>query len=165
MRAKSRDEQFQEAYPDLFSLAYRTAFRVGGDRTEAQDLAQEALTRAYVHWSKLDERRQAWIVTTTVRLAIDRWRRQQRQPSSDGTVDGAVDAIAAERLDLLRVLSRLPRRQREVATLRYLEDWPVRDVAAALGCSEGSVKRHASRASAALRAALAVEPLTTTEAP
>ncbi|MET0414421.1 MAG: sigma factor-like helix-turn-helix DNA-binding protein, partial [Actinoplanes sp.] len=39
--------------------------------------------------------------------------------------------------------------------LRYLEDLPTADVAAALGCSEGTVKSHASRGLARLRTALA----------
>jgi RNA polymerase sigma factor (sigma-70 family) len=48
-------------------------------------------------------------------------------------------------------------RQRQVAVLRYLEDRPVHEVADLLGCSIGSVKRHASRAAAALRSAFELE--------
>ena len=47
--------------------------------------------------------------------------------------------------------------------LRYLEDRPVREVADLLGCSIGSVKRHASRAAAALRVALEPEATPTTD--
>jgi RNA polymerase sigma-70 factor (sigma-E family) len=162
MGTSSRDEEFREAYPDLFGHAYRTAFRITGNRAVAQDLAQEALTRAYIHWTRLDHRRVGWILTTTARLAIDRWRKEERRPNPDRDPGpGAVDVAAAERLDLVRALAKLPRRQREVAVLRYLEDWPERDVAAALGCSVGSVKRHAVRALAALRAELASPTLAT----
>jgi DNA-directed RNA polymerase specialized sigma24 family protein len=52
------------------------------------------------------------------------------------------------------VLRGLSRRQREVVALRYLADLPETDVARALGCSVGTVKQHASRGLAALRAAL-----------
>ena len=58
----------------------------------------------------------------------------------------------AERLDLLRLLARLPRRQQEVFVLRYVEDRSEAEVGAVLGCSSGTVKRHAWRASRALRA-------------
>lgn len=162
MAGYSRDDEFRDAYPALFAVAYQAAFRLCGDRPAAQDLAQEALARAYVHWPRLDERREGWVVATTVRLGIDRWRRQQReQRGAVAPVEVPVDSATADRIDMLRLLAKLPRRQREVAALRYLEDWSEREVAAALGCSVGSVKRHAARASAALRTALEPRAQTT----
>ena len=150
-----RDQAFSEAYPALFLRAYQASFKLCGDREVAEELAQEAMIRAYTRWSHLDERREGWVVTTTVRLTIDQWRRSSKR-RSPAALPGAeeIDAEAAQRVDLLRLLADLPRRQREVAVLRYLEDRPEREVAELLGCSVGSVKRHASRATATLRAAL-----------
>ncbi len=51
-------------------------------------------------------------------------------------------------------ISRLPARQREAFLMRYWEDMNVAETAAAMGCSEGSVKTHCSRATHALAAAL-----------
>ena len=59
-----------------------------------------------------------------------------------------------DRLELVRLLRELPRRQRDVVVLRYVADLSEADVAAALGCSVGSVKRHAHRGLAALRVAI-----------
>lgn len=51
-------------------------------------------------------------------------------------------------------ITKLPARQREAFLMRYWEDMDVAETAAAMGCSEGSVKTHCSRATHALAAAL-----------
>jgi RNA polymerase sigma-70 factor (ECF subfamily) len=54
-------------------------------------------------------------------------------------------------------LAKLPARQREAFLLRYWEEFDVAETAAVMGCSEGSVKTHCSRAVAALSATLAAK--------
>ena len=53
-----------------------------------------------------------------------------------------------------REIARLPNRQREAFLMRYWEEMDISETAAAMGCSEGSVKTHCSRATQALAAAL-----------
>ena len=57
-------------------------------------------------------------------------------------------------------ISRLPGRQREAFLMRYWEDMDVAETAAAMGCSEGSVKTHCSRATHTLAAALKAKGIT-----
>ena len=63
-----------------------------------------------------------------------------------------------EQSQILRIIeneiSRLPPRQREAFLMRYWEDMDIAETAAAMGCSEGSVKTHCSRATHTLAAAL-----------
>jgi RNA polymerase sigma-70 factor (sigma-E family) len=143
--------RFEEAFPDLYRLAYRVSFRILGDRGDAEDVAQEALARAHSRWARLRERPEGWIVTVATNLSIDRQRRRRRLSALINEPLALVDIHLAERIDLARALRRLPRRQREVVVLRYLADWSESDVAGTLGVSAGAVKSHASRGLTALR--------------
>lgn len=140
-----------EEYPRLYALAYRVAYRFLGCRTEAEDVAAEACARAYASWKRVSGYPEAWVAKVASNLSIDVLRRRGRD--RDLTEDATPDPRLEERLDLQRALRSLPRRQREVVTLRYLADLPEEAVATALGCSVGTVKTHASRGLAALRLA------------
>src|SRR5580692_8119059 len=142
---------FELAFADLYRLAYRVAFRILGDRSEAEDVAQEALARAALRWSRLHERPEGWVCRVAANQAIDRYRRRRRQPQIPAGPIGIVDERLGERGDLVAALRKLPRRQREVVVLRYLADFSEEDVALALGCSVGTVKSQASRGLSALR--------------
>ena len=75
-----------------------------------------------------------------------------------GSDDPTTPHRNAERMQLLGIIekeiSRLPPRQREAFLMRYWEDMDIAETAAAMGCTEGSVKTHCSRASHTLAAAL-----------
>lgn len=70
------------------------------------------------------------------------------ETAADKVERGQVIAIIEEEI------SRLPARQREAFLMRYWEDMDVAETAAAMGCSEGSVKTHCSRATHTLARAL-----------
>ena len=48
------DAQFADAFDGLYRRAYQSAFKLLGDRNDAEDVAQEACTRACLRWSRLD---------------------------------------------------------------------------------------------------------------
>jgi RNA polymerase sigma factor (sigma-70 family) len=165
------DPRFEDRFGPLADLSYRVAFRLVGDRAEAEDLAQEALARAYGRWRIVRGHDEAWVARVTTNLAIGRWRRRRLAAERDATARGAAlltrgDGLPGgppgsppearvDRVDLVRALRALPHRQREVVALRYLADRPEAEVAELLGCSAGTVKQHAHRGLAALRARLA----------
>lgn len=146
---------FEDVFPRLYGDAYRVAYRLLGDRSEAEDVAQEACARAYSRWSSISDYAEPWCVRVAGNLALDSLRARTRANRRTERL-AAQDAVSGrvgvdERLDLYAALSRLPRRQRETVLLRYLGDQTEQQTAAALGVSVGSVKTHASRGLAALR--------------
>ncbi len=147
------DLVFEEAFEELYLRAYGVAYQLVGRRSESEDIAQETLARAFVHWRKIRGYAEAWVVRVAGNLAIDSWRRTNRLDPADTTnrADPRAPEPSGQRVDLHRALATLSRRQREVIVLRFLADLPEADVARALGCSVGSVKQHASRGLATLR--------------
>jgi RNA polymerase sigma factor (sigma-70 family) len=80
-------------------------------------------------------------------------RARRRLPDRSGSV---ASTPSEEHVDVARALGSLPRRQREVAVLRYLLEMSTAEVAAALGITEGTVKSSLARARVHLADALAV---------
>jgi RNA polymerase sigma-70 factor, ECF subfamily len=133
---------------------------VSGSRPAAEDAVQEALLRAWARSEKGQEieSMEAWVTTVALNLArsaLRRLRAERRTARLDPAVVG--EAPNADRIDVDRALSTLPRRQREVAVLRYYLQLDTRDVASVLGLSEGTVKSTLSRARAALAVALRID--------
>jgi RNA polymerase sigma-70 factor (sigma-E family) len=153
---RTEDDGFEEAFDALLAAARRIAVRLLGNGAEADDVAAEALARAYARWSKVRDLdyRDAWVMRVTANVALDVLRRSRRPlpPMATDEIDPAEAAVT--RLALAHALRRLPRRQRDVVVLRYLADLSEADVARSLGVSAGSVKQHAHRAIDALRRAL-----------
>src|ERR1700734_1724669 len=112
---------FEEVFPVLVRDAYRVAYRLLGDRTEAEDVAQEACARTYSRWATVRDHAEPWCVRVASNLALDLLRartravrRNERLKFNDAPPTPAID----ERLDLYAALSTLPRRQRETVVLR-----------------------------------------------
>src|SRR5205814_1364462 len=122
-----------------------------GSTAAAEDVAAEALARAFARWPKVRDLpyRDAWVLRVASNLAIDAARR--RRPHLDPTLPVDLEEATAVRLALVAALHALPRRQREVIALRYLGGLTEVEIAASLEISLGSVKTHAHRGVASLR--------------
>ncbi len=79
-------------------------------------------------------------------------RRERREIAAEAVA--TVGSLGEANLDVVAVVAGLSPRQRSVVWLTYWEDLPPRAVAATLGISEGSVKRHLARARVAVRKAI-----------
>ena len=135
--------------------AYRTALRIVGNGSDAEDVAQEAMVRAWKNARSWDVNRSqftTWLYRITVNLAIDRRRRPRPLPL-DAAGDPADPAQgAAARLEsqelgaaLADALAAMPERQRAALTLTYYEGLSGKEAAEALSVSvrglEGLLRR------------------------
>ena len=84
----------------------------------------------------------------------------RRRPRTSGATCRGRGGRSPERQDLWDAIGRLPRRQRAVVVLRYLEDRTEAETAQLLGCSVGTVKSQCAKALAKLRLDAALEPVT-----
>ena len=145
---------FEEAFDELFPRAFALARRLVGDTDVAEDIAAEALARAYAHWPRVStlDYRDGWVLRVAANLAVDRVRRHPEVVAVPvATAGPQADDLVVLRIALVAALGSLPRRQRQAVALRYLGDLTDGQVAVALGISVGSVKTHIHRGLGALR--------------
>lgn len=151
-------EQLETLIPGL----YQFAFRLTGHVDRVEDLTQEALLRA---WEKRGQLRaensvRVWLF----RIAVNLWRDQVRQtrrrpvlgPNTETVADRSPEPSQAlgekEELSLvLKVLQRLPPRQREVLHLSAVEEFRVAEIAEILSISQNAVKVNLSEARKKMR--------------
>lgn len=133
----------------------RHAVLLVGDRGEAEDLVQEALSRL---WSASRRRHvdnpYAFTRTILVRLAIKRGgaRRLRHVLMQNPPDNPSVDNSSFEDHDKMwQAICRLPPRQRAVLVLRYYEDLPEPEICEVLGVTPGTVRSQSAKARANLR--------------
>ncbi|MCK0110755.1 SigE family RNA polymerase sigma factor [Ornithinimicrobium sp. F0845] len=146
------------AMPRLVGLAYAMT----GAREDAEDLVQDTLAIVVTKWARISgaENIDAYVRRTMVNLLISKKRRKwtsevvsheavtadRAQPATAGVAQRVTDRDA-----VLELLRELPDRQRAVIALRYYEDLPDVQIAAALDCSEQAVRSAAHNAMKTLR--------------
>ena len=154
-------------------VAYRTAYLITEDPTEAEDAAQAAFVKAYYALGRF--RRGApfrpWLLTIVANEARNRRRtlgRRHREgirlglslveagARDDAASSPEASALARERQEIvLQAVNALPENDRLAVTCRYFLDLSEAEMAAVLGCARGTVKSRLSRALGRLRASLA----------
>jgi RNA polymerase sigma factor (sigma-70 family) len=165
-----RDPGYDDLIRPLEPVMMRSIWRIVRDREAAEDALQEALI---VVWRKRravarHPQPRALILKISIDAAHDALRRSRRRlrhevgnppiDVADPSGRGVERSWEDRRLQaaVLEAVSRLPRRQATAAMLRLVEERPYPEIAAAMGCSEATVRIHVMRARAALAARLSV---------
>jgi len=145
--------EFEARIAECGPLAYRVARGVLRNSADAEDVAQEALLRAYRSFDRLRDRNRfrAWLVRISFRLALDRLRsakrREQRdvlwsQPAHQPPTATAEDLAASSEFQahLDRALEELPEKLRLALLLAAMEGHTIDEIASLLGIPAGTVK-------------------------
>lgn len=145
---------------EVHRICLSHAFRYAKNRTEAEDIAQDAMLRAWQKRATLrkSEARKSWLGTIVRNEALREFARKRPAPTDtletwQGRDDERVLATV-ERADLHAALERLNKRDRQLVRLRYDEDMTQEAIAHRLGIPLGTVKVRLHRVRAKLRRAI-----------
>ena len=166
-------QAFAELVTRYTAPVFNLAFRLTGDRAEAENVTQEAFLRAYaaLPCSRTDLAFKPWLFQIAVNLCRDLARKKrpaafaELAQEDDIAPEEAIEdqspllleTVAERELEqaLARAVTTLPEAYRAVVTLRYTEGLSYEDIAAALGLPVNTVRTHLFRAKAMLRQLLA----------
>ncbi|HUN64337.1 MAG TPA: RNA polymerase sigma factor [Candidatus Sulfotelmatobacter sp.] len=145
--------EFETLLAECGPLAFRVAQGVLRNAADAEDVAQEALLRAYQKFDRLRDpaRFRAWLVRITFRMALDRWRSRKRRelretewalpdlrPAPPTTEE--VASANAFQLRLEKAMAALPEKSRLVLLLAAIEGHTLAEVSEILAVPIGTVK-------------------------
>ena len=149
-RDTALDREFESRLSDCPKLAYRVALAVLRNGADAEDVAQEAMLRAYRNFARLRDRDRfrSWLVRTAWRISLDRIRAAKRRERRERTATEnelhtlVRDVTSSRELErqVADALDALPEKMRIVLILSAMEGHNISEVAKLLDLPEGTVK-------------------------
>ena len=154
--AQDDPARFGDLYDRYVHRVYGFVSRRVGNRAEAEDITSAVFEQALASLPRFEWRGvpfAAWLIRIAANALADHWRRAAREAGDPApeVPDVAEMAAIERRAMLFQLVERLPDLQRRVIELRFGEEKSIRDIAAALGRSEGAVKQLQLRALENLR--------------
>ena len=173
--SKSRRREFERLVTQCQSDLLSAALRMTGNHADAEDVAQDALVRAYTAFGQFQSGTnfRAWMLRIVTNTYINEFRRKRRQPdfttwdavpredlgklSRAGREPGPGDALLARSLDVEvdDALEQLPDSFREAVVLCDIHSLSYTEIAEALGVPIGTVRSRIARGRRLLEQALA----------
>ena len=157
--AQRNPERFAELYERNFERVYAFVSRRVSSRAEAEDITADVFHQALKNIGRFEWRGVpflAWLYRIAANAIADKLKLSAREadPPDDIPDEAGMQAVEA-RASLFRLVATLPDDQRRVVQMRFAEEKSVREIAKAMGRSEGAVKQLQFRALQALRAQVA----------
>lgn len=160
------DELYRREFHPLVALAYG----LSGNRAAAEELVQEAFVAAHRDWRKIGgyDNPSAWLRRVVLNRSVSALRRraaERRALTRLGGQRALPDELPEPDEAVWRAVRALPHRQAQVVALYYVDDRSTADIAAVLGCAEGTVRAQLHKARQSLAKTLDVPATTDEEAP
>ena len=158
--AHAGESEFEALIGPLVEPGLRLAYSMLGDRAEAEDATQEAITKAWRSLGRLRDRAQArpWFLAIVANQCRNvrrtRWFSTIRLPSF---FQSGAPSADVERVDIERGLRALSMGDRQILFMRFYLDLAIEEIATALGISTVAVKGRIYRACRRLRPGLLEE--------
>jgi RNA polymerase sigma-70 factor, ECF subfamily len=166
---RDKRETFERQAEKVFPSVFGTALRLTRSREEAEDLAQEALVRAYDAFERFDGSNfKAWMLRIVTNLYINKYRQRQRGPQVGSLEEeGVLEPMSAEAevpdrvlfdealgAEIEEALAKVPEDFRMAVILSDIEGLSYQEIAEATGVPIGTVRSRIARGRAILRKAL-----------
>jgi len=166
---RDKRESFEREAEKVFPSVLGTALRLTRSREDAEDLAQEAIVRAYDAYERFDGSNfKAWMLRIVTNLYINRYRQRQRGPQFGSLEEeGAIEPVSTEselpdRLlfdnavgsEIEEALGKVPEDFRLAVILSDIEGLSYQEIADATNVPIGTVRSRLARGRSILRKAL-----------
>lgn len=163
---RNQRERFEREAERVFPSVFGTALRLTRSREEAEDLAQEAIVRAYEAYERFDGTNfKAWMLRIVTNLYINRYRQRQRGPqfgslddenaiepmSEEGEVPDRVLLDGLLGAEVEEALTKVPEDFRLAVILSDIEGLSYQEIAESTGVPIGTVRSRLARGRAILR--------------
>ncbi|HEY0897151.1 MAG TPA: RNA polymerase sigma factor [Sphingobacteriaceae bacterium] len=153
---RKNDRRAQEVlYRTLYQFAMSAAMRYSRDEADAADILSHAFVRIFKHIHTFDERKgtiYAWVKRIVINEGLDHIRSRNRfmeNAEIETVAEPAIDNAALDRLnaqEIMTMIQKLPPATHAVFVLYAVEGYKHKEIAEALGISEGTSKWHLSEA-------------------
>jgi RNA polymerase sigma-70 factor (ECF subfamily) len=166
---RDKRDAFERQAEKVFPSVFGTALRLTRSREDAEDLAQEAIVRAYDAYDRFDGSNfKAWMLRIVTNLYINRYRQRQRGPQL-GSLDeeGAVEPMSMESeipdrvlfdnalgAEIEEALAKVPVDFRMAVILSDIESLSYQEIADAMNVPIGTVRSRIARGRSMLRKSL-----------
>lgn len=163
---EGKREAFDLLYEKYKNLAIRTAYLITGNLSDSEDIVQETFVKVYLHIAELknDSGFKPWMMQILVRTAYRTGKKNSREIPDDD-MEGRMEnqtvisplgqMMKWEEAEMIsEAVASLPVKQRTVVVLYYYNELSVTEIAALLGCREGTVKSRLHTARKCLKGVL-----------